>query len=77
MAKLTNLSTQRVLTALARAGWHVAKGRRAGGKHHKLIHLTKPGALTIPRSTPLKAGTIHAIIRHAGLTREEFWRLYK
>lgn len=73
MGKLTSLPTKRVLRALRRAGWEVS----AGGKHYKLIHLTKPGALTVPRGTPLKKGTIRAIIRQAGLSLDEFWDLYR
>lgn len=73
MPKLTELSTRRVLRALRRAGWEVQQG----AKHYKLIHLTKPGALTVPRSRRLKAGTLRAIIRHAGLSVEEFFDLYR
>ena len=73
MGKLTELPTTRVLKALRRAGWEV----HAGAKHHKLLHLTKPGALTVPRSRRLKIGTLRAIIRHAGLSVDEFFDLYE
>ena len=73
MRKLTELPTSRVLAALRRAGWEV----HAGAKHYKLVHLTKPGALTVPRSSPLKIGTLRAIIRQAGLTVDQFHRLYR
>jgi len=68
MSKLPDVSTRRVLAALRRAGWEVHEGR----KHYKLLHLTKPGALTVPRARTLKRGTLRAIIRQAGLTVEQF-----
>ncbi|MFP4052849.1 MAG: type II toxin-antitoxin system HicA family toxin [Phycisphaerae bacterium] len=73
MAKLTPLPTARVSKALARAGWEVS----GGGKHYKLIHPTRPGAMTIPRDTPLKRGTLRAIIRQAGMTVDEFMEFYR
>jgi predicted RNA binding protein YcfA (HicA-like mRNA interferase family) len=71
--KLTELPTNRVLKALERAGWEI----HGGTKHYKLLHATKPGILVVPRSTPLKKGTIRAIIRQAGLSLQDFWNLYK
>lgn len=73
MPKLTELPTKRVLKALRRAGWQVEDG----AKHYKLLHETKPGALTVPRSKRLKTGTLRAIIRHAGLSVHEFFELYR
>ncbi|HUS93334.1 MAG TPA: type II toxin-antitoxin system HicA family toxin [Phycisphaerae bacterium] len=73
MGKLTELPTRRILAALNRAGWVITEG----AKHYKLTHLTKPGALTVPRSKRLRTGTIRAIIRQAGLSVEEFFRLYR
>jgi predicted RNA binding protein YcfA (HicA-like mRNA interferase family) len=73
VAKLTELPTARVLKALERAGWEV----HGGGPHYKLLHYTKPGALTVPRGRTLKKGTLRAIIRHAGLSVEEFLKLYR
>ena len=72
MAKLASLPTSRVLAALRRAGWEVSHG----GKHYKLLHPTRPGAMTVPRGRELKKGTVRAIIRQAGLTMDEFWDLY-
>ncbi len=73
MGKITDLPTTKVLRALHRAGWEV----KGGSKHYKLLNRGKPGALTVPRAARLKKGAIVAIIRQAGLTVEEFWRLYK
>ena len=72
VGKLTELPTRRVLGALRRAGWEV----HGGGKHYKLIHLTRPEALTVPRTRYLKTGTVRAIIRQAGLSVQQFWTLY-
>lgn len=73
MGKLQELPTRRVLQALQRAGWEVHEG----GKHYKLLHLTKPGALTVPRHASLKKGLVRAIIRQSGLSVEQFFTLYK
>ena len=73
MPRLTPLPTRRVIRALRRAGWEV----HGGAKHYKLIHPTLPGALTVPRSSPLKKGTIRAILRQARLTLREFRELYR
>ena len=73
MGKITDLPTTKVLRALRRAGWQIG----GGSKHYKLLNRGKPGALTVPRAARLKKGAIVAIIRQAGLTVEEFWRLYK
>jgi len=73
MRRLTPLPTSRVIKALRRAGWVVS----GGSKHYKLIHPTLPGALTVPRSSPLKKGTIRAILRQAKLTMDQFWKLYR
>lgn len=73
MPKLSSLPTSRVLKALARAGWQIHEG----AKHYKLLHLTKPGALTVPRSSRLKKGTLRAIIRQAGVSLDGFFALYR
>ena len=73
MRRLTPLPTRRVLKALRRCGWEV----HGGAKHYKLIHPGRPGALTIPRSSPLKKGTIRAILRQAGMSLEDFWKSYR
>ena len=73
MRRLTELPTPRVIRALKRAGWEVY----GGSKHYKLLNDARPGALTVPRSSPLKKGTIRAILRQAGISLQEFWTLYK
>ncbi len=73
MGKITDLPTRKVLNALARVGWEVS----GGSKHHKLIHRTKPGALTIPRHSRIKKGLLKKIIQAADLTEDEFWQIYK
>lgn len=68
MPKLTELPTRRVLRALQRAGWEI----HTGSKHYKLLHLTRPGAMTVPKGRTVKKGTLRAIIRQAGMTVEDF-----
>ncbi len=73
MRRLTELPTARFIRALKRAGWEV----HGGAKHYKLLNESLPGALTVPRSSPLKKGTIRAILRQAHISLKEFWELYK
>lgn len=62
----TDLSSERVVKALSKAGFRIIKqGKHVGmsdGTHH----------LTIPRHKRVNPYTLKAIIRDAGLTDEEF-----
>ena len=74
MSRLPNATGRQVISALERAGFHVA---RVEGSHH---HLTKPGHLwvvTVPvhAGRDIPSGTLRNILRQAGLTPEEFARL--
>ena len=73
MPKLTSLPTERVLKALARAGWMPY----GVGKHCKLKRHGDGHALAVPRHPRLKPGLIRALMRQAGLTPEQFWELYR
>lgn len=73
MPRLSSLPTRRVVKAFERAGWTV----RQGGKH---MVLTKPGEkarLVIPRHRIVKHGLLIRQIKNAGLTVDEFLRLYE
>ena len=76
MARLTPRPTKRILKALSRAGWAL-RSHNPGSKHYVLEHADLPGILTVPRHSTTKKGTLAAIIKQAGLTREEFERLYR
>lgn len=75
MSKLTSLPTNRVIKALLRAGWQMRAG--AGAKHHVLNNPKIPGILTVPRHPKVQKGTLFKIIRQAGLSVDEFRRLYR
>jgi predicted RNA binding protein YcfA (HicA-like mRNA interferase family) len=72
MARLANISGRQAVSAFERAGW-----RRIGqvGSH---VVMTKPDRranLSIPQHRELSLGTLRALIRHSGLTVEEFLEL--
>ena len=71
MSRLPALRPQRVVRALERTGFVLMRVR---GSHHRLHHPDKPDLLvTVPMpNKDLKPGTLHAIIRQAGMTVEEF-----
>jgi predicted RNA binding protein YcfA (HicA-like mRNA interferase family) len=70
--RLPRVTPNEVLRALHRDGWVV--GRE--GKHTILEHLARPGNVVIPRHRrTLKLKTLDAILKAAGLSRQEFRRL--
>ncbi|MCZ2416861.1 MAG: type II toxin-antitoxin system HicA family toxin [Burkholderiales bacterium] len=74
MSELSGLKPDRVIKAFQRAGW---KAERQKGSH---VHMTKEGnrnILSIPCKGPVKQGLLRDLIAKAGLTVEEFLKLYK
>ena len=72
MVRLANISGKVAAKAFAKAGW-----QRIGqvGSH---VVMVKPGLrvnLSIPQHKELSIGTLRALIRHAGLTVNEFLEL--
>jgi predicted RNA binding protein YcfA (HicA-like mRNA interferase family) len=72
MVRLANTSGREAVGAFERAGW-----RRAGqvGSH---IVMVKPGEranLSVPQHRELSVGTLRVLIRHSGLTVDEFLAL--
>lgn len=76
MSGLNNLKPERVIRAFERAGWK-AKGQR--GSHVKLTKEGNINILSIPvhKGKPIKQGLLRDQIVKAGLTIEEFLKLYK
>lgn len=77
MSSLHNLKPGRVIKAFERAGW---KARPRTGTSH--VQLTKEGSpiiLSIPvhKGKPIKQGLLRDQIKKAGITVEEFLKLYK
>jgi predicted RNA binding protein YcfA (HicA-like mRNA interferase family) len=72
MTRLPALTAGEVLRALQRAGFVVV---RTSGSHHLLVHPDDPGRATtvsVHAGKTLKRGTVHGIVKQAGLTVEEF-----
>ncbi|NCO67606.1 MAG: hypothetical protein COY75_08775 [Nitrospirae bacterium CG_4_10_14_0_8_um_filter_41_23] len=76
MSSLHNLKPDRVIKAFERAGWKI-KGQR--GSHVKLTKEGNMNILSIPvhKGKPIKQGLLRDQIAKAGLTVEEFLKLYK
>ncbi|MBS3105367.1 type II toxin-antitoxin system HicA family toxin [Candidatus Woesearchaeota archaeon] len=75
MPKLPVISGIKVIKALAKAGYEVD---HQTGSHIILRHKEAPHRrLTVPNHDEIAKGTLLAIIRQGGLTREEFLDLLK
>ena len=69
MARLGNISGKEAAKAFEEAGW------KAVGQVGSHLVMSKPGLrvnLSIPQHKELSIGTLRALIRHAGMTVEEF-----
>ncbi len=72
MARLANISGKDAVKALERAAWRVA------GQVGSHVVMTKAGIranLSVPQHKELSVGTLRALIRHAGLSVDEFLNL--
>jgi predicted RNA binding protein YcfA (HicA-like mRNA interferase family) len=69
MTKLPRLSGRECVRALERAGFQV---RRQEGSHIVLRRSDPFAQLVVPDHKELDRGTLRAIIRHAGLSVDEF-----
>ena len=72
MTRLPSLTGREVVRALQSAGFVLV---RTSGSHHRLMDPKNPSrAATVPvhSSKALKRGTLHGIIKQAGLTVETF-----
>lgn len=76
MSGLHNLKPERAVKAFERAGW-TNKGQR--GSHIKLTKEGNPNILSIPvhKGKPVKKGLLLDQIKKAGLSIDEFMKLYK
>jgi len=67
--KLPGINHLEAVRALEKAGFRIVRQ----GKH--LVMTDGARILTIPRHNPVNAFTMGGIVRDAGLTIDEFWRL--
>lgn len=74
MPRLPAISGKEAVRAFERAGWRVS---RREGSHVILTKVGTPVALSIPDHSELRRGTLRSLIRHAGMTVEEFARLLR
>ncbi|HHT9131761.1 MAG TPA: type II toxin-antitoxin system HicA family toxin [Candidatus Tripitaka californicus] len=72
MGRLANISGKEAVKAFQKAGWQTI------GQVGSHLVMIKPGVktnLSIPQHKELSVGTLRALIRHSGLTVEEFLEL--
>lgn len=72
MGKLGNISGKDAVGAFQKAGWQPV------GQVGSHLVMVKPGVranLSIPQHKELSVGTLRALIRHSGLTVDEFLNL--
>lgn len=76
MSSLHGLKPERVIKAFERAGWIV---KRQTGSHAILTKEGNPFILSIPvhKGKPVKQGLLRGQIAKAGMTVEEFLRVYR
>ena len=75
MSRLPVLSGRRVIKILAKIGFYVHHQRGS----HIVLKLNEPPytRIVVPDHRELKRGLLLAIIKRAGLTREEFMKLLR
>ena len=67
--KLPAVNPRQLIRVLERRGWQLERVR---GSHHVLVHPDERRAVTVPvHNRELKAGTLAAILRSAGISRDE------
>ena len=71
MTHLSGLSWQDMSAALQRAGFHLDRQR---GSHLVFVQSDSNRIVVVPHHSELKPGTVRAILREAGLSREDVGR---
>ena len=74
--KFANLKPREVVRALEKAGFHI---HEISGWHVQLKHPDRPGRITVPyhERFDLPKHIVKSIVRQAGLTNQEFFRLLR
>ncbi len=71
MTKVPSVNYDKVLQALKRNGWIVVRQKGSHIRLHKRT-ATEILKLTVPAHNPIKRSTLSHILKHAGLSVEEF-----
>ena len=71
MTKVPDLSHQRIVRALEKAGFVL----RRQGKHISMYHSEKNVLAIIPRQGPVKRGTLARILKEIDISVDEFRKL--
>lgn len=77
MSKLPSVSSEKVITALKKAGFDYAPVR-GKGSHVALFKENPDGQkylVIVPKKNPIPKGTLLSIIKQSGISREEFIKL--
>lgn len=76
LMRLPSIHPRKLNKALAKIGWY--KERQSGGEYIKCKE-GHPHPISVPYhgSRALKRGTLQAILRYAGVSREEFLELLR
>lgn len=76
MARLPRLSGRELIKVLARAGFEPVRQR---GSHVVLVKETPEGRVgcVVPLHAELETGTLAGVLKQAGLSRDEFFRLLR
>ncbi len=71
MTALSGFSWQDIAKALQKAGFSLDRQR---GSHMVFVHSGTNRMVVVPRHSELKPGTVRAILREAGLSRDQLGR---
>jgi len=72
-AKLPAVKPRELVRVLEKKGWRLDRVR---GSHHIMVHPALKKAVSVPmHNRDLKTGTLHGILRVAGISRQEFIEL--
>lgn len=76
--RLPRINSKKLIRKLLKAGFQYAP-TRGKGSHIALVRYdgNRPYLVIIPHRDPIPLGTLMAIIKQSGLTREEFLKLLK
>jgi predicted RNA binding protein YcfA (HicA-like mRNA interferase family) len=71
--KLPAITPRQLIRVLEQKGWRLDRVR---GSHHVMVHPDQRRAIPVPmHNRDLKSGTLAAILRNAGISREELRKM--